>query len=85
MIRNLCRPIIEARAKGGDIGGHILWHSDTAKPLFKRVGSDFFIPHRDACMAQGRCPVFAAQLLWASNRDMLAINTPPVMGILAGW
>jgi hypothetical protein len=74
MTRNLCRTIIEARVKGGDIGGHILWHSNIAEPLLKRVGSDFFIPHHDACMAQDLGPVFAAQLLWASKLDMLAIK-----------
>lgn len=74
MIRNLGRPIIEARVNGGDIGGHILWNPNTEEPLLERVGSDFFIPHRDACTAQGCCPVFAAQLLWASNLDMVAIK-----------
>src|SRR6266511_4700597 len=28
----------------------------------------------DACMAQGLCPVFAPQLLWAGNLDMSAIK-----------
>jgi hypothetical protein len=42
--------------------------------LLERVGSNFFIPYYDACLAQGRCPVFAAQLLWASNIDMVAIK-----------
>ena len=71
MIRNLCRPIIEACVKGGDVGGHILWHSDTAKPLLERVRSDFFIPHRDAGMAQGLGPVFAARRATICRREAI--------------
>ena len=74
MLSNLCRPIIEARVKGGDVGGHILWHPNTEEALLERVGSHFCLPHRDAGMAQGFCPGFASQPLWASNLDMLAMK-----------
>jgi hypothetical protein len=63
MPRNLCWTIIEARVKSGDIGGHILWHSDTEEPLLKRVRSDFFIPNRNTGMgrdaAQSSPPKFS--------------------------